>query len=61
VVLNLPSDFICRVFLDTRQSLYRVPEKILDKEPFVDKMFVECSLPSVTFGKGFAECNMAFR
>jgi hypothetical protein len=27
VVLNLPSSFFCRVFFDTRQSLYRVPEK----------------------------------
>jgi hypothetical protein len=25
----------------------RVPEKVLDKEPFADKMFAEYSLPSV--------------
>jgi hypothetical protein len=35
-------------------------EKILGKEPFADKMFAECSLPSVTLDKGFAECKMAF-
>jgi hypothetical protein len=27
VLLNLPSAFICRVFFDTRQSIYRVSEK----------------------------------
>jgi hypothetical protein len=42
---------ICRVFFDTRQSLCRVSEKILSKEPFTDKMFVEYSLPSVTLDK----------
>jgi hypothetical protein len=36
------------------------PKKILGKEPFADKMFAEYFLPSVTLGKGFTECIMAF-
>jgi hypothetical protein len=36
------------------------PKKLLDKEPFADKKFAECSLPSVTLGKGFAECKIVF-
>jgi hypothetical protein len=31
------------------------PKKALGKEPFA-----ECSLPSVTLGKAFAECKIAF-
>jgi hypothetical protein len=37
-----------------------VSEKVLDKEFFADKIFVEYSLLSVTLGKGFAECKMVF-
>jgi hypothetical protein len=37
-------------------SLCRVSEKILDKEPFADEMSAEYSMPRVTLGKGFAEC-----
>jgi hypothetical protein len=48
------------VLFDTRQSLCRVSEKVLGKEPFADKMFAEYSLPSVTLGKDFAECKMTF-
>jgi hypothetical protein len=33
-----------------------VSKKVLGKEPFADKIFAECSLPSVILGKGFAEC-----
>jgi hypothetical protein len=33
---------------------------LLGKEPFADKIFTEYSLPSVTLGKGFAYCKMAF-
>jgi hypothetical protein len=36
-----------------------VSEKILDKEPFANKMFAEYSLPSATLGKVFVECKMA--
>jgi hypothetical protein len=32
------------------------PKKALGKEPFADEIFAECSLPSVTLGKAFAEC-----
>jgi hypothetical protein len=31
-------------------------EKVLGKEGFADALFAEPSLPSVTFGKAFAEC-----
>jgi hypothetical protein len=34
--------------------------KVLDNEPFADKTFVECSLPSVTLDIDFAECKKAF-
>jgi hypothetical protein len=37
-----------------------VSKKVLGKEPFADKMFVEYSLSSVTLGKGFVECKMVF-
>jgi hypothetical protein len=30
------------------------PKKVLDKEPFTDKIFAEYFLPSVTLGKGSA-------
>jgi hypothetical protein len=48
------------VLFDTRQSLCRVSEKILGKKPFADKIFAECFLSSVTLGKVFAECKIAF-
>jgi hypothetical protein len=32
------------VLFDTRQNIWRVSKKILGKEPFVDKMFVECKM-----------------
>jgi hypothetical protein len=34
--------------------------KVLGNEPFTDKTIVECSMPSVTVGKDFAECKKAF-
>jgi hypothetical protein len=37
-----------------------VRKKALGKEPFADKIFAECSLPSVTLGKVFAEYKIAF-
>jgi hypothetical protein len=36
------------------------PKKALGKEPFADEIFAECSLPSVTLDKAFAECKIAF-
>jgi hypothetical protein len=60
-ILNLPSVFLCRVLFDTRQSLCRVSEKKHSaKNPLSMKTFAECSLPSVTLGKAFAECKIAF-
>jgi hypothetical protein len=43
------------VFFDTRQSLWRVPKKVLGKELFADKFFA-----TVTFRKVFAECKKVF-
>jgi hypothetical protein len=44
--------------------LSSVQKKVLGKEPFADEIFGECSLSSVTLGKGFAEgfaeCKIAF-
>jgi hypothetical protein len=37
-----------------------VRKKALGKEPFADEIFAECSLPSVTLGKAFAEYKIAF-
>jgi hypothetical protein len=37
-------------------SLPSAQEKVLGKEGFVDALFAEPSLPSVTLGKAFAEC-----
>jgi hypothetical protein len=37
-----------------------VRKKALGKEPFADEIFAECSLPSVTLDKAFAECKIAF-
>jgi hypothetical protein len=55
-ILNLPSVFLCRVLFDTRQSLCRVSEKKhLANNPLPMK-----SLPSVTLGKAFAKCKIAF-
>jgi hypothetical protein len=41
----------------TRQrNLPSAREKVLGKEVFVDALFAEPSLPSVTLGNAFAEC-----
>jgi hypothetical protein len=47
-------------FRHSAKSLPSVRKKVLGKEPFADKVFVECSLPSVTLGKACAECKIAF-
>jgi hypothetical protein len=45
------------VLSGTRQKgLPSAREKALGKEGFVDALFAELSLPSVTLGKAFAEC-----
>jgi hypothetical protein len=41
-------------------SLPRARQKVLDKEAVADVQFAERSLPSVTLGKAFAECKIAF-
>jgi hypothetical protein len=50
---SLPSAF-------WHSAIAECPKKALVKEPFVDEIFVECSLSSVTLGKAFAECKIAF-
>ena len=53
--------FLCRVLPGTRQtSLPSAREKVIGKEGFADALFAEPSLPSVTLGKAFAECKIAF-
>jgi hypothetical protein len=42
------------------KSLPSARQKILGKEAVADVQFAERSLPSVTLGKAFAECKMAF-
>jgi hypothetical protein len=61
-IINLSSAFLCRVHFDTRQSqsLCRVSKKVLDKEPFADKMFDKYFLLIITLGKDFVECKMSF-
>jgi hypothetical protein len=45
------------VLSGTRQRvLPSARQKALGKEGFADALFAESSLPSVTLGKGFAEC-----
>jgi hypothetical protein len=41
-------------------SLPSAQQKVLGKEAVADVQFAERSLPSVTLGKGFAECIIAF-
>jgi hypothetical protein len=53
--------FLCRVSNGTRQnSLPSARQKVLSKEAVADVQFAERSLPSVTLGKAFAECKIAF-
>jgi hypothetical protein len=42
------------------KSLPSARQKVLGKETVADVQFVERSLPSVTLGKAFAECKIAF-
>ena len=42
------------------KSLPSARQKVLGKEAVADVQFAERSLPSVTLGKGFAECKIAF-
>jgi hypothetical protein len=52
--------FFAECFLTLGKVFAECPKKALGKEPFADEIFAECSLPSVTLGKGFAECKIAF-
>jgi hypothetical protein len=52
--------FFAECFSTLGKVFAECPKKVLGKEPFADKIFAECSLPSVTLGKGFAECKIAF-
>jgi len=42
------------------KSLPSARQKVLGKEAVADVQFAERSLPSVTLGKAFAECKIAF-
>jgi hypothetical protein len=52
--------FVAECFLTLDKVFAECPKKALGKEPFADEIFAECSLPSVTLGKAFAECKIAF-
>jgi hypothetical protein len=52
--------FVAECFLTLDKVFVECPKKALGKEPFADEIFAECSLPSVTLGKAFAECKIAF-
>jgi hypothetical protein len=52
--------FFAECFLKLGKVFAECPKKTLGKEPFADEIFAECSLPSVTLGKTFAECKIAF-
>jgi hypothetical protein len=50
--------FFAECFLTLGKVFAECSKKVLGKEPFADEIFVECSLPSVTLGKGFVECKI---
>jgi hypothetical protein len=52
--------FFAECFLTLGKVFAECPKKVLGKESFTDEIFAECSLPSVTLGKGFAECKIDF-
>jgi hypothetical protein len=57
----LPSASLCRVFFwHSAKPLPSARQKALGKDVFADEIAAECALPSVTLGKGFAECNSGF-
>jgi hypothetical protein len=47
--------FFPECFLTLGKVFAECPKKELGKKPFADEIFAECSLPSVTLGKAFAE------
>ena len=50
-------------FAECRHSAKALPsarQKTLGKDVFADSFFAECSLPSATLGKAFAECKLGF-
>jgi hypothetical protein len=52
--------FFAECFLTLGKVFAECSKKVLGKEPFADEIFAECSLPSVTLDKCFAECKIAF-
>ena len=46
--------------LSVKPTLPSARQKVLGKDAVADVQFVESSLPSVTLGKAFAECKIAF-
>ena len=61
VALAVVATFLCRVSdWHSAKPLPSARYNVLDKEVFADKLFTERPLPSVTLGKGFAECISAF-
>ena len=61
VALAVTATFLCRVSdWHSAKPLPSARYNALGKEVFADKLFTKCPLPSVTLGKGFAECISAF-
>jgi hypothetical protein len=54
--VTVTATFLCRVLSGTRQRVLPSARQKALKEGFADALFAEPSLPSVTLGKGFAEC-----
>jgi hypothetical protein len=57
------SYFIFWIFFDLHfAECFSLPSVFLalGKDVFADEIAAECPLPSVTLGKGFAECNSGF-
>jgi hypothetical protein len=52
--------FFAESFSTLSKVFAECPIKVLDKEVFAYKIFIEYYLPSVTLDKGFAECKMTF-
>jgi hypothetical protein len=52
--------FFVECFLTLGKVFAECPKKSTRQKPFADEIFAEGSLPSVTLGKAFAECKIAF-
>ena len=60
VNIFLPRVYFCRVFIDTRQTVCRVPDKNTRQTTVCRQINAVCCMPSVTLGKAFAGCFWAF-